>query len=220
MFTCGRAAVLRGRPPHRIAKQLLDLGVVVGWRRLVPGAEVEHPSQATAPAAAATKDLAALEPADEHVLVRGGHVEGFAVHLLAPQFDARVETARDRVLRVDRPHPLTFAVVAVEQPAARSHQAEEQGRSHAGVQEHDTHAAQYPIVQPLGDRRLDKMVSLVRPVEIAVAQFDRRSAPSEVLVHAASRHRVEASHGILKRLGIDAGPHGQFGQRGPLQQVA
>lgn len=76
-----RRKINRRSPFDRIHDDLLDLRLIIDWERLMTRAEVEHLTLAAVPAAAAAEHLAALEPADEYLLVRLRDIEVFAVHL-------------------------------------------------------------------------------------------------------------------------------------------
>ena len=112
----------------------------------VARAEVEDPPRAAEVAAAPAKDLAALERAYEHELVRRRDVEELAVHLLVGDDDGLGHPGGDRMRGADRPDELALAaqVGPPDERAGRAHQALEDLRVVAGVEDHDAHAVQHP----------------------------------------------------------------------------
>src|SRR4051794_22496600 len=80
-----RRRVVRPRagsgPRHAVGDRALDLRLVIDRKLLVTWTEVGNAAVAAVPAAAAAKDLPALERRDENELVRRRYVEELAVHL-------------------------------------------------------------------------------------------------------------------------------------------
>src|SRR5690349_16697826 len=97
-----RPAGRRG-PVGRVGDHLAHFGLVVGWVALVPWAEVEDLAAAAVVAAAAAKDLAALEPADEHQRIGRRDVKVLAIHLFLRKLEVRPQPISDRVARLQHP---------------------------------------------------------------------------------------------------------------------
>src|SRR5687767_7362258 len=75
-----RGFSLRARPSNRIANHTLNLFAMVNRISLVPRAEIKNSTAAANPAVAPAKNLAALEPRNENLLIRRGDTERLAVH--------------------------------------------------------------------------------------------------------------------------------------------
>ncbi len=160
-----RGDVPRGGPAHRVGDDALNIGVVVCRVGFVAGAEVEDPAQPPRIAAAAAEDLAALEPAYEHQLVRGRDVERFAVHFLRLQVEVFGQALGDRVASGDRPDPLPLARDPVFQVAGGAHQAVEDLGEMRGMQRDQPHSRQHPRLDAVHDGVIDLMVMPVTPPE-------------------------------------------------------
>src|SRR3712207_5951375 len=109
-----------GGPADGVPHDALHVRVVVGGVLLVAGPEVEDPAEPAPVAEPAPENLAPAEPADEDELVRLGHVEVLAVHLLF-QLYVLPDALRYRVAGRHHPQPLGV-VVAPLQVAGGAHE--------------------------------------------------------------------------------------------------
>lgn len=86
---------------------------VVDRIRFVAGSEIKDSPVAALVAATGSEHLAALEPGDEHELVRFRHFERLAVHFGFGNDERIVESCCNRVSWIDSPHALALPRLAV-----------------------------------------------------------------------------------------------------------
>ena len=131
---------------------------------LVAGLEVEDVALAAGEGAAAAEDLAALEPADENLLVRLGDVEVLAVGLLMLDDDVAVQTLQDGVAGVHCPEDLLlprFPPSEVDRGGAAD-LVEDLGGV-AGMEDDEPHAVHNAAVHPLDNLVGDEVMGAVPP---------------------------------------------------------
>ena len=75
----------------------------------MPGTKVKNPAVAALPAAAATKNLAALKPGQKNDLVRRWNVKPFAVHFCLREFNVFADALRNRMAGFNIPQPFFFS---------------------------------------------------------------------------------------------------------------
>ncbi len=136
---------------------------MIGRIGFMAGAEVEDVACATAPGEAGSEDFAALEPGNEDGFQRLRYGELLAVHFLVFQHEIVVDTGCDRVARVDGPEAFALAGLAPLQRAGRAHQALEDLREVAGVQNEKAHAFPDALGDTLDDDIGNGAVVLVAP---------------------------------------------------------
>src|SRR5690606_9152763 len=99
-----------------------------------------HLAAAATPGQARAEHLAAFIPGHEHGLVRLGHGEGLAIHLGLLDLKIVRETLGDLVVAVDHPDALELAGLAPLERAGSAHQALEDLREVARMQDDQAHA--------------------------------------------------------------------------------
>src|SRR3954471_21273869 len=173
--------------------------------RLVTRPEIEDPAAAAFVAAAAPEHLPAREPADQHEAVRSRDVEMLAVHLLGVEREAFSESLRDRMRRVDDPHPLVVAALAPVQVAGRSHEPLEDLRMMRRVQDDETHTVEDAAMDALDDRVVHLAMRGMAPPGEHVRL--REYVFAESVLGLVERRRPHVEPGVAQALrddGVDA----------------
>ena len=79
---------LNGRSPlYSVHDHLLDFRLMINGKHLMAGPEVKNFALSTVPAEAAAEYLAALKPADKHLLIRLGNIKSLTIHLFVGNHD-------------------------------------------------------------------------------------------------------------------------------------
>src|SRR2546423_1867337 len=102
------------RPLHGVLNYPHHVLVVIGWERLMPGAEINHPAGAARPGASGAEDFAAAEAADQEGTLGLGNVEEFAVHFLAGKDEVVLDSIDNGMAGAG--HPENLALVQLLAP--------------------------------------------------------------------------------------------------------
>src|SRR6478735_1680789 len=158
-----RGPVRLARPACRVGDDSTDRRVEVGRMRLVAGSEVEDATAPALVAATAAEDLAALEPADQDQAVGCRDVEVLAVYLLVVEDERFAQSGGDRVSGVDHPDPFAFPGLTPLEAAGRAHQASEDPREVARMEDDEAHPVEDPRVDAIEDLVGDIVMRHVAP---------------------------------------------------------
>ena len=129
------------------------------------GSEIEDASVSAGEGHAASEDLAALVPGDEHGVVRTGDVEPFPVHLRMRQFEIFRQSGCDRMGGFHHPHAFPLADFAPAQIGGCSEHPHENFGFMAGVKNNQSHAGEDAFLDPVDDLVADLSVGAVPPPE-------------------------------------------------------
>ncbi|MMZ60509.1 hypothetical protein D1872_226080 [compost metagenome] len=156
-------------------------------------AEIEDLAQPSLIAAAAAENFAALEPGDEHQLIRGRDFKAFAVHFFLWNFNILAQSPRDRMARLNDPDPLFFPVIPpFQRSGVRSHQAAENLGGMPRVKHNQSHAVQHLLPDPLDDRIADFVMRHMAPPEqhVRLLQHLVRQPMLRLIQHRGSNFQI------------------------------
>src|SRR5271155_5183921 len=135
------ALARRSRPLDGILDHFQNIGVEIGGKCFMAGAEIDDFSGAARPRASAAKDFAAAEAADQKNSLGLGDVEELAVHFLVIEDEMIVDSLRDGMAGTGDPQNFALGrILAPFQIATRAHQFFEDLGKMSAVQHQQAHA--------------------------------------------------------------------------------